>query len=250
MRLILCLLGWLAGLWPALGQPVPTAPAPVESATSGWQRVSMPGAPSRSRPTGPVAYHPAFTGDFVMNRTGWFAGTRGGYHYQIGFGKYNVRQVGPAPGSRAFSAVPLPADINLNLADYFTIKVDVVADSGRIPNGGLVFGVLDSLNYCSFTLNPDGTMALARVVDGRQTDPILTGLTLNPGVPVVPNRNQLILRRVDRALHVFINQREVRGSPFAFEQLPGNGIGITAGGDWTSFQKLLVTLGPDQWSRR
>ena len=56
----------------------------------------------------------------------------------------------------AFSAVELPVSVNLNQADVFTIKVDVLADSGQVPAGGLLFGVKDSLNYCAFTLNARG----------------------------------------------------------------------------------------------
>lgn len=222
---------------------VPASGAPVRS--------SVPSLPRTGRVPAPApSYRPAFTGDFATNRNGWKGGRKGGYHYQIGFGKYNVRPVNPAPGEVAYSVVPLPTEMNLNLATHFTIKLDVVADSGRIPTGGLLFGVRDSLNLCAFLLRGDGTMALTRLIDGQASDSVMTADYFRPGVPVEPNRNQLVIRRVEKALHVYINQREVRGSPFAFEPLPGNSIGITSSGDWTSFQKLLVTLGPDDWVDR
>lgn len=228
-----------------------TSPAEARVPTAAPGRSSVPAPPRTGRVPAPAqSYRPAFTGDFATNRNGWKGGRKGGYHYQIGFGKYNVRPVTPAPGEVAYSVVPLPTAMNLNLATHFTIKLDVVADSGRVPTGGLLFGVRDSLNLCAFLLRGDGTMALTRLIDGQASDSVMTADYFRPGVPVEPNRNQLVIRRVEKALHVYINQREVRGSPFVFETLPGNSIGITSSGDWTSFQKLLVTLGPDDWVDR
>ncbi len=238
--------------------PNPTRPTPAP--TTAVATVTVPAtastlptrpAPATGRvPARPQSYRPAFSGDFATNRSGWRGGRKGGYHYQIGFGKYNIRRLSPAPGEVAYSVVPLPTEMNLNLAPYFTIRIDVVADSGRVPSGGLLFGVRDSLNLCAFRLRSDGTMALTRLIDGQATDSVMTDDFFRPGVPVEPNRNQLVIRRVEKALHVYINQREVRGSPFVFEPLPGNRIGVTSSGDWTSFQKLLVTLGPDDWIDR
>jgi hypothetical protein len=222
---------------------VPASTFPVRPST-----VSAP--PSGRVPAQPQRYRPAFTGDFATNRNGWKGGRKGGYHYQIGFGRYNIRPVSPAPGEVAYSVVPLPTEMNLNLATHFTIKLDVVADSGRVPTGGLLFGVRDSLNLCAFLLRSDGTMTLTRLINGQAADSVLTSDYFRPGVPVAPNRNQLVIRRVEKAMHVYINQREVRGSPFMFPSLPGNSIGVTSAGDWTSFQKLLVTLGPDDWVDR
>ncbi|WP_288423303.1 hypothetical protein [uncultured Spirosoma sp.] len=239
--------------------PTRPTPAPTTAVTTVTVPASAPTAstlPTRPAPAigrvpaRPQSYRPAFSGDFATNRSGWRGGRKGGYHYQIGFGKYNIRRLSPAPGEVAYSVVPLPTEMNLNLAPYFTIRIDVVADSGRVPSGGLLFGVRDSLNLCAFRLRSDGTMALTRLIDGQATDSVMTDDFFRPGVPVEPNRNQLVIRRVEKALHVYINQREVRGSPFVFEPLPGNRIGVTSSGDWTSFQKLLVTLGPDDWIDR
>lgn len=233
------------------GAATPTPATTPATATLSTRPAPVPTIPRAGRVAATTQnYRPAFTGDFATNRSGWRGGRKGGYHYQIGFGKYNVRRLNPAPGEMAYSVVPLPTEMNLNLATHFTIKIDVVADSGRVPTGGLLFGVRDSLNLCAFRLRSDGTMALTRLIDGQATDSVMTGDFFRPGVPVEPNRNQLVIRRVDKALHVYINQREVRGSPFAFEPLPGNGIGVTSSGDWTSFQKLLVTFGPDDWVDR
>ncbi len=242
---------------PVQAVPVPAgtaSAAPITSPSASPVRppiVSAPPTPPAGRvPAQPQRYRPAFTGDFATNRNGWKGGRKGGYHYQIGFGRYNIRPVGPAPGEVAYSVVPLPTEMNLNLAAQFTIKLDVVADSGRVPTGGLLFGVRDSLNLCAFLLRNDGTMTLTRLINGQATDSVMTSDYFRPGVPVAPNRNQLVIRRVDKALHVYINQQEVRGSPFAFQALPGNSIGVSSSGDWTSFQKLLVTLGPDDWVDR
>ena len=96
-------------------------------------------APARTAPYPTVNsdYHPAFTGDFATNRNGWKAGIKGDYYYQIGLGSYSIRKRNTNTTQVAFSTVELPADINLNHADVFTIKVDVLADSGQVPSGGL-----------------------------------------------------------------------------------------------------------------
>lgn len=201
---------------------------------------SMP--PRRPVPSAP-GYRPAFTGDFATNRNGWKAGNNGDYHYQIGLGKYNIRKRTVNTDQVAFSAVPLPTDINLNVAQTFTIKVDVVADSGRIPTGGIVFGVADSLNYCGFSLNGKGEISIIRVANGQTFGDYMPGDYFKPGVLLDRNRDRLTIRRNGDVLHFYINDQEVRSSPYPFRMLPGNGIGLTTTGYWTSFQKLTVTLG-------
>ena len=198
-------------------------------------------SPSASSSTG---YRPAFTGDFATNRNGWKAGNKGDYQYQIGLGRYNIRKRNVNTKQVAFSYVSLPSDINLNRADTFTIKVDVLADSGRIPTGGLVFGVKDSLNYSAFTLNSQGQISIIRVTNGETSSDYMSGDFFAPGVPVDKNRNRLSIRRRRAALFFYINEQEVRSSPYPFKILSGNGIGMTTSAYWTSFQKLTVTLGP------
>lgn len=221
-----------AGLNPEPASPLSTKAKPTP-------------APRRNPPApNAVGYRPAFTGDFVTNRNGWQAGTKGDYHYQIGVGKYNVRKRNVNTNQVAFSYVPLPAEINLNVAETFTIKVDVVADSGRVPTGGVLFGVADSLNYCAFTLNSKGEISIVRVANGATSNEYMPGDFFRPGVLLEKNRDRLTIRRTGDALHFYINEQEVRSSPYPFRMLPGNGIGLTTTGYWTSFQKLTVTLGP------
>ncbi len=217
--------------------PEPAAPSSTKA---------KPAPASRSTPPAPnaVGYRPAFTGDFVTNRNGWQAGNKGDYNYQIGVGKYNVRKRNVNTNQVAFSYVPLPAEINLNVAETFTIKVDVVADSGRVPTGGVLFGVADSLNYCAFTLNSKGEISIVRVANGATSSDYMPGDFFRPGVLLEKNRDRLIIRRTGDLLHFYINEQEVRSSPYPFKMLPGNGIGLTTTGYWTSFQKLTVTLGP------
>lgn len=215
---------------PASQPSTKTKPAPAPRYT--------PPAPST------VGYRPAFTGDFVTNRNGWKAGNKGDYHYQIGVGKYNVRKRNVNTNQIAFSYVSLPTEINLNIAETFTIKVDVVADSGRVPTGGILFGVADSLNYCAFTLNSKGEISIVRVANGATFSDYMPGDFFRPGVLLEKNRDRLIIRRVGDMLHFYINEQEVRSSPYPFRMLPGNSIGLTTTGYWTSFQKLTVTLGP------
>lgn len=236
----------------------------VYQASSDWQKVTLkpttrlrpasepdteaaPTTPGR-RVAAPApnatGYRPAFTGDFATNRNGWKAGNKGDYHYQIGLGKYNVRQRNPNTRQIAFSYVPLPTEINLNVAETFTIKVDVVADSGRIPTGGVLFGVADSLNYCAFSLNGQGEVSIIRVANGVTFGDYMPGDPFKPGVPLAKNRDRLIVRRTGESLHFYVNDQEVRTSPYPFRMLSGNGIGLTTTGYWTSFQKLTVTLGP------
>lgn len=217
--------------------PEPAAPSSTKAKPTSAPR-STPPAPNA------VGYRPAFTGDFVTNRNGWQAGNKGDYNYQIGVGKYNVRKRNVNTNQVAFSYVPLPAEINLNVAETFTIKVDVVADSGRVPTGGVLFGVADSLNYCAFTLNSKGEISIVRVANGTTSSDYMPGDFFRPGVLLEKNRDRLIIRRTGDVLHFYINEQEVRSSPYPFKMLPGNGIGLTTTGYWTSFQKLTVTLGP------
>lgn len=229
----------------------PTAPSiPAESTTpnSGYSQrtpsstpVTRPDPPS-ARTTSPD-FRPAFTGDFVTNRNGWKAGNSGDYHYQIGLGRYTIRRR-KVSHQIAFSHVALPADINLNSADLFTIKVDVLADSGKVPTGGVLFGVRDSLNFSAFTLNGKGEASLIHVANGQTLGNYMTGEFFNPGVPVERNRNRLTIRRKDNFLHFYINEQEIRTSPQPFKPLAGNDIGVITSAYWTSFQKFSVTLGP------
>ena len=224
-------------------EPRPRTRPVVYQASSDWQRVTFKS--TRSRPAAPSAtgYRPAFTGDFATNRNGWRAGNQGDYTYQIGLGKYSIRKRNVNTTQMAFSYVPLPTELNLNVARNFTIKVDVVADSGRIPTGGLLFGVADSLNYSAFVLSSRGEVSIIRVTNGVSGE-YMPGEYFRPGILLERNRDRLTIRRTGDALHFYINDQEIRTSPYPFRMLAGNGIGLTTMGYWTSFQKLTVTLGP------
>ncbi|MFD2573816.1 hypothetical protein ACFSUS_24480 [Spirosoma soli] len=238
-------------------QPDRTAPAEVVSTAPPSPYANRPSAPpvspnetvtqpTRTGSSGASTsdFRPAFTGDFATNRNGWKAGIKGDYHFQIGMGRYSIRKRNVNTQQVAFSYVSLPPDINLNNADLFTIKVDVMADSGRIPTGGLVFGVRDSLNFNAFTLNGKGEISIIRVANGQVFSDYMPGDFFSPGVPIDKNRNRLTIRRKDGGLYFYVNEREVRTSPYPFRTLSGNGIGMITSGYWTSFQKLSVTLGP------
>ncbi len=225
----------------AANEPANRSSPPATQSTAPVVTASQP---SRTNPgmTMSSGFRPAFTGDFATNRNGWKAGAQGDYHYQIGLGRYNIRKRKANTQQVAFSFVPLPSDLNLNLAEEFTIKIDVMADSGRIPTGGLLFGVADSLNFCAFTLNGKGEVSVIRVTNGQASD--MPGDFYAPGVPVDKNRNRLTVRRQRDALHFYINEQEVRSSPYPFKLFSGNGVGMITSGYWTSFQKLSVVLGP------
>lgn len=226
------------------------------SASSDWQKIVLKStlqaatqprrtsASTQSSPAEGVDYRPAFTGDFATNRNGWKAGNQGDYYYQIGLGRYSIRKRNTNTKEVAFSTVELPTEINLNLADVFTIKVDVLADSGQVPSGGILFGVLDSLNYNAFTLNGKGEVSVIRVADGQTFSNYMTGDYFLPGVLVEKNRDRLMIERRGQGLHFYINAQEIRSSPYPFKMLSGNGIGVTSSGYWTTFQKLGVTIGP------
>ncbi|AKD56454.1 hypothetical protein [Spirosoma radiotolerans] len=222
----------------------PATAAPAERTETGT--VSTPLVPARpsTLANSTADYRPAFAGDFATNRNGWKAGTKGDYYYQIGLGRYSIRKRNTNTQQIAFSAVELPRDINLNNADFFTIKVDVLADSGRIPTGGVLFGVVDSLNYNAFTLNEKGEVAVVRVSNGKTVSDYMPADFFSPGVSVEKNRNRLSIQRKGEELHFYVNAQEIRSSPYPFKLLAGNGIGLTSSGYWTSFQKLTVTLGP------
>lgn len=231
-------------------------PKPViYSASSGWQRVTLkPTAPltrtgpatraeSVTRTAPPADFRPAFTGDFVTNRNRWRAGNLGDYQYQIGLGSYSIRKRNGRTQKAAFSSVALPQDINLNRAEVFTIKLDVLADSGQVATGGLLFGVKDSTNFCAFTTNGRGDVSIKRVVNGETFPDYMPGEFFRPGVPIEKNRNRLMVKRRGEYLYFYINEHEVRTSPYPFRWLSGNGIGLTSSGYWTSFQKLSITVG-------
>lgn len=226
------------------------------STSSDWQKVVFKSTaqattqtrranvPNQSTSTESVDFRPAFTGDFATNRNGWKAGNQGDYYYQIGLGRYSIRKRNTNTKEMAFSTVELPTTINLNLADVFTIKVDMLADSGQVPSGGILFGVLDSLNYCAFTLNGKGEVSIIRVANGQTFSDYMTGDYFLPGVLVERNRDRLMIERRGQSLHFYINAQEIRSSPYPFKMLSGNEIGITSSGYWTTFQKLNVTIGP------
>lgn len=238
-------------------QTVRQAPRPmIYSASSAWQRVALKSTAqlTRTQPTrlnesvsaskAPSSdFRPAFTGDFVTNRNRWRAGNLGDYYYQIGLGSYSIRKQNVRTQEAAFSSVSLPQDINLNRAEVFTIKLDVLADSGQVPTGGLLFGVKDSLNFCAFTTNGKGDVSIKRVANGETFSDYMPGVFFRPGVPIDKNRNRLMVKRRGEYLHFFVNEQEIRTSPYPFRMLSGNGIGLTSSGYWTSFQKLSVTVG-------
>ncbi|GAB3785406.1 hypothetical protein GCM10028818_46960 [Spirosoma horti] len=227
---------------------IPVSPATAAASTerTGTGTVSTPVIPARpsTLANSTADYRPAFAGDFATNRNGWKAGTKGDYYYQIGLGRYSIRKRNTNTQQVAFSAVELPRDINLNNANFFTIKVDVLADSGRIPTGGVLFGVVDSLNYNAFTMNEKGEVSVVRVSNGKTFSDYMPADFFSPGVSVEKNRNRLSIQRKGEELHFYVNAQEIRSSPYPFKLLAGNGIGMTSSGYWTSFQKLTVTLGP------
>ncbi|MBD2755965.1 hypothetical protein IC230_23910 [Spirosoma sp. BT704] len=235
----------------SFAQPVGQGPKPmVYSASSAWQKVILRSTPepgprrSSTTSTAPsTTFRPAFTGDFVTNRNHWRAGNFGDYHYQIGVGSYSVRKRNVRTSKASFSSVALPQEINLNRAEVFTIKLDVLADSGQVPTGGLLFGIKDSLNFCAFTTNSRGEVSIKRVANGETFTDYMPGEFFRPGVPIDKNRNRLMVKRRGEYLYFFINEQEVRSSPYPFRMLSGNGIGLTSSGYWTSFQKLTVTVG-------
>ncbi|GAB3996215.1 hypothetical protein GCM10028807_38450 [Spirosoma daeguense] len=232
-------------------QPVNSTVTPSRQATNSASQPAEPTAttsrtesrPSTTTESSSAGFRPAFTGDFVTNRNGWKAGNKGDYNYQIGMGRYSVRKRKANSRQVAFSFVPLPNEINLNRDETFTIKVDVLADSGRVPTGGLLFGVKDSLNFCAFTLNSKGEVSIIRVIKGEAFGDYMPGDFFAPGVPVDKNRDRLTIRRSQDALSFYVNEQEVRSSPYPFKSLPGNGIGVITDASWTTFQKLTVTVG-------
>ncbi|WP_338869718.1 hypothetical protein WBJ53_20865 [Spirosoma sp. SC4-14] len=218
-------------------EPDPAPSSPVESPAG---RLS---ASDASATTTSPDFRPAFTGDFVTNRNGWKAGNHGDFHYQIGMGRYSIRKRNPKTQQVAFAHVSLPTNINLNRSLQFTIKLDVLADSGKVPTGGILFGVKDSLNFSAFTINGKGEASIIRVADGEATSTYMPGEFFKPGVAVERNRNRLTIRRQGNSLHFYINEREIRSSPYPFRVFPGNDVGVITSAYWTTFQKLSVTLG-------
>ncbi|WP_461147626.1 hypothetical protein [Spirosoma pulveris] len=219
------------------------AVTPTQSSTTTVAERIQPVTGRSPLTTGTAEFRPAFTGDFATNRNGWRAGIQGDYYYQIGLGQYSIRKRAANTQAISFSAVELPNEINLNAADQYTIKVDMLADSGQVPSGGLLFGVRDSLNYNAFMLNAKGEVAVVRVANGRTFSDYMPADFMSPGVSVEKNRNRLTIQRRGSALHFYINAQEIRSSPYPVKIFPGNGIGFTSSAYWVAFQKLTVTLG-------
>ena len=250
---VACLL--FVSLAPSWGQRTKST---LYSAASDWTKITLKATPriaassAGGRTTAAIStpasaksdgYRPAFTADFATNRNGWRAGEQGDYQYEIGQGRYSIRKKNVNTKEVAFATVELPDNIDLNRAETFTIKADVLADSGRVPTGGLLFGVKDSLNYNQFTLDENGQVSIKRVANGQTFSDYMPGESFKPGVPVDKNRNRLSIRRLGPYLYFYINEREIKSSPYPFKILAGNGVGVTASGYWTGFQKLIVTVG-------
>ncbi len=211
----------------------------ISSASSNWVKVKI--SPETPHPN-PLPTPVAFRETFTNNLHAWRQGIQGDYTYSIDNGSYTIHRSRHETKRFAYSYISLPENINLNKADSFTVQVDIAGKPGTIPEGGLLIGMLDSLNYCQIRLTDQGQLVIGMVIDGKVSSRYFPGGISSPQHSVKLESNTLAVRRIGNTMHVFINKQEVTTSPFPFRYFMGNHIGVMTGGDGISFRNLLVRL--------
>lgn len=236
----------LLAAWLFAGTVAAQSSGGVASATSSWVRVSLKKeAPKAAPATSPATKSgmQVFSEPFSDNKNGWRTVETAAYSLEIAGSSYRMRR---KTGSRepALSFIPLPPEINLNQARRFVIQIELYGDEKVIPEGGLLLGVRDSVNYTMFSINAKRQALVKALANNTTFASYMPGTPLEMGGFVQSGRNLLRVEKLDQSLRFFINGKEVPGSPYPFRPLPGNGIGLTATGNWTVFRNLLVTATP------
>lgn len=227
------LIVWLLMLFPAL---VLAQPEKIQSASSPWIPVeTKPVSPFRT-PSGP-----GFTETFAEeNPNRWPTGLRGGFTYTIKAIGYQIERRAADTNRAAHAWIPIAKKLTLNRIDTFMVQVDVLSRSDTYPDGGLLFGVADSLNYSQIRLIGNDKVVVQQFTNGKP-DPAFVSAHLSVAtVTLRAGRNRVAVWRRGNQLHVFINEQELPTSPFLFRPLRGNGIGVVLNGNWLSFRNLTV----------
>ena len=213
----------------------------IQSATSAWVKVSIKAIPLRkTAPPIPIAFRETFD----TNIHAWREGVHGDYSYLIANHNYSIQRNRVDSKRTAYSFIPLPEEINLNKCDTFSVQVEIVGKPGTIPEGGLLLGMLDSLNYCQVRITDQRQVVVSMIIEGKVANRYFPGGTSSPQRSIQTEHNTLLARRIDNKLHIYVNRQEVSTSPFTFRYFRGNGIGLLTSGDSIAFRNLLVRARP------
>jgi|GEM_PF-4778787 len=230
MKLIVWLLVLISSL--AYAQPQQQ----IQSASSPWIAVETKAVSPFRTPSGP-----GFTETFAEDNTnGWPTGLREGFTHSLKSVGYQIERRS-ADSSRASRAwIQLSNKLTLNKIDTFMVQVDLLSQSDNYPNGGLLFGVADSLNYSQIRLIGKDRVLVQQITKGKP-DPAFVSAHLDRStVALRAGRNRIAVWRRGNSLHVFVNEKELPTSPFPFRPLRGNGVGVMLSGNWLSFRNLTV----------
>ena len=180
----------------------------IQSATSSWVKVTIKAIPPRKTLPVPIAFRESFD----TNKRFWREGRHGDYTYEIANNNYSIRRNRVDSKRTAFSFIKLPEDINLNKADTFTIQVEITGKPGTIPEGGLLLGMQDSLNYCQVRITDQRQVIVNMIIEGKVANRYFPGGTSPPQQSILPEHNTLTVRRFDSRLHIYVNRREISNS--------------------------------------
>ncbi|TAE26835.1 MAG: hypothetical protein EAZ91_16860 [Cytophagales bacterium] len=209
---------------------------PVESATSDWLAIETGAVLPFRTPSGP-SFSESFTEE---NPNGWPTGLRAGFTYTLKPIGYQLERRSADTSRAARAWVTLSNRLNLNKIDTFLIQIDLLPQTDTYPAGGLLFGVADSLNYSQIRLIGPNRVLVQQVVNGKPDVTFVSAHLARATVALRSGRNRIAVWRRGRQLHVFVNEKELPTSPFAFRPLRGNGVGVLMTGNWLSFRNLSV----------
>jgi hypothetical protein len=179
---------------------------------------------------GPVIYRDTFTND-----TGWTAQvtTSGGYSFVNGWIRLAVRM--PNAAINAYSPP-------LELRDFYlevTLRADLCSGDDE---AGLLFRVVDPLNYYRFSITCQGGARVTRVIDGGEVAliPVTETFAVFPGAFV---ENHIAVLASGPIMTFFINGTEVFSAQDATFTLGGLGLYVhsrRSGQTTVSFDDLTV----------
>ncbi|KAB7732524.1 hypothetical protein F5984_00750 [Rudanella paleaurantiibacter] len=229
IRLLFILLIWLPELTLAQSKT-------VESASSAWVAVETSPMPTWRSPEG-LVFRETFA---EANANRWPVGLRAGFTYTPGPVGYQLERRGADSSQLARAWIQLANRFDLPRIDTFMVQLDVLPRADMYPDGGLLFGVADSLNYSRVWLNGRDRVIVQQIVDGKPDLTSTNDRLASVRFPTQKGRNRITVWRRGARLHVFVNDKELPGSPFLNRAVRGNGVGVFAKGNWLAFRNLTV----------
>lgn len=208
----------------------------IQSASSSWIPVETKAVSPFRTPSGP-----GFTETFTEENTnGWPTGLRAGFTYTLKPIGYQIERRSADSSWAARAWIQLSPKLTLNKIDTFMVQVDLLSQSDTYPNGGLLFGVADSLNYSQVWLMGKNRVLVQQIVKGKPDPTFVSARLAKATVALRPGRNRVAVWRMGNRIHVYVNEKELPTSPFPFRPLRSNGVGVMLGGNWLSFRNLTV----------